>query len=60
MSTKMTRRAFVGGSAALLSLGLAACGGDGTNAPADDAATDQAAGTTTITVFAAASMVYSG
>ena len=56
MSTKMTRRAFVGGSAALLSLGLAACGGDGSGAPADDAAADQAAESTTITVFAAASM----
>ncbi len=55
MSTKMTRRAFTGGSAALLSLGLAACDG-GTGAPADDAAADQAAETTTITVFAAASM----
>lgn len=57
MSTKMTRRAFVGGSAALISLGLAACGGGDTDAPADDAAAaDQAAETTTITVFAAASM----
>ncbi|HIY80040.1 MAG TPA: molybdate ABC transporter substrate-binding protein [Candidatus Olsenella excrementavium] len=55
MSTKVTRRAFVGGSAALLSLGLAACSG-GTGAPADDAPADQAAETTTITVFAAASM----
>ena len=55
MSTKMMRRAFTGGSAALLSLGLAACGG-GTGAPADDAAADPAAETTTITVFAAASM----
>lgn len=56
MSTKMTRRAFTGGSAALLALSLAACGGDGSGAPADDAAADQAAETTTITVFAAASM----
>ena len=53
MSTKMTRRAFVGGSAALLSLGLAACSGDDANA---DAPADQAAETATITVFAAASM----
>lgn len=53
MSTKVTRRAFVGGSAALLSLGLAACGGDDANA---DAPADQAAESTTITVFAAASM----
>lgn len=53
MSTKVTRRAFVGGSAALLSLGLAACSGDDANA---DAPADQAAETATITVFAAASM----
>lgn len=53
MSTKVTRRAFVGGSVALLSLGLAACGVDDANA---DAPADQAAETTTITVFAAASM----
>lgn len=56
MSTMMTRRTFVGGSAAFLALALAACDGNGTDESVGDAATDQAAGTTTITVFAAASM----
>ena len=54
MSKTMTRRTFAGGVAALLATGLAACGGD-TEPDAGGEATP-AAETSTITVFAAASM----
>lgn len=49
----MTRRTFIGGTAALLASALTACGGTQENAPAEQEATAE---TSTITVFAAASM----
>ena len=54
MSKTMTRRTFAGGVAALLATGLAACGGDAEPDAGGEAT--PAAETSTVTVFAAASM----